>query len=72
VELWEKIGGTARLGAVITLTDDSDGDYYGDVADDHADLAVGMRLNCKLSANGGAGLMCFKEADGTVLVARQR
>jgi hypothetical protein len=52
-----EVGGPTQLGATVTLSEDaSTANYYGTIADDHADIAVGMTVRVELTADGGAGL----------------
>lgn len=60
----------SQLGAEVTLTDNSDGDYVGTIADTHVGLKLGQRVRIELTANGGSGLMCKKSKIATVVEAK--
>ncbi|MEE9471224.1 MAG: hypothetical protein V3W32_05840 [Gemmatimonadota bacterium] len=52
-----EVGGPTQLGATISLPESgSTANYYGTLADTHADLEVGMSARVEYEADGGAGL----------------
>lgn len=59
-----------QVGPDVTLSHDGSGTWSGTIADTHAGLKVGMRVRVALSADGGAGLMCFKDPVMTVVGAK--
>ncbi len=68
-------GGPTQLGAEITLNESgTDGDYYGTIADDHADLVAGMTVRVEITADKfriGPEAFAYHELEGRYVAGRR-
>jgi hypothetical protein len=62
----KEVGGPTQLGATVTLSHGTLGNWSGTIADDHAGLVDGMMVRVEVTADGGSGLLRLKKELATV------